>query len=280
MDETTGSAGMTEFLKWLTSGSIKLGTDLFYALLILIVGLKVSRWIRDRIVESSFMKRIDPSVASFISNTLLFALRAGVVALAVVELGVPASMFVTVFGSVGVAVSLAMQGSLSNLAGGLMLLIYHPFKVGDYIRVEENEGTVSQISAFYTTIITLDKRSVLLPNGALTNSTLINCSTQSYRLLDIPCAVAYASNANDVRAVLLRVARMDALVLDEPAPIAPMTSLTDNSMIFTLRVAVRGSDYLAVKWGLTESVKLALDEAGITIPFPQLDVHIQPKQEA
>ena len=266
---------MEELLDWLRSGSIRFGTDLVVAILILVFGLKLSKWLAEKVVSNPLFNRIEPNVRSFLSNTLLLVLRIGVIVATAYRLGVPGTAFVTLFGSVGVALGLAMQGSLSNLAGGLMLLLYRPFVVGDYIIVGESEGTVKQISAFYTTVVTVDNRTVLLPNGTLTNSTMVQCSAEKTRMIEIPCSVAYPSDAERVRAILLETALADGRVLREPKPLAPMTAMKDSAVTFTLRVWVKGADYLSAKWDLTESAKKALDEAGIEIPYPQMDVHLK-----
>jgi len=263
-----------ELMDWLRSGSLKFGTDLIIAIAILAVGLKLSRWVADKAVHNPLFEHFEPNTRSFISSTLLFVLRAAVIACAALRLGVPGTVFITLFGSLGVAVSLATQGTLSNVAGGLMILVNRPFVVGDYIVVGSYEGTVRQISAFYTTIVTADNRTVLLPNGTITNSTMINCSSQPVRMVEIPCSVGYRSDPARVRKVLLDVAENTEGVLTDPAPQAPMTEMGDSALKFTLRAWVRKEDFLAAKWALTEGVKRALDEAGLDIPYPQMDIHV------
>ena len=253
---------------------VQFGLHLLYALIIVIVGFRLAGFLSRRISASRLSKRLSPSVASYISTSSKLVLRVAVLVIAALVLGVPASALVTVIGSAGVAIGLALQGSLSNLAGGLMLLFFHPFGVGDYIKTGSDEGTVQQISAFYTTIVTLDNKRVVLPNGELTNNRLINFSAEPTRMLDLPFSVSYDSSPAHVRSVLLACAAENDLILTDPAPVAPMTAHGDSSLIFNLRVWVNRENYGAVRFAMLESVKLAFDREGIVIPYPQMDVHL------
>lgn len=253
---------------------VQFGLHLLYALIIVVVGFRLAGFLSKRISTSRLSKRLNPSVAGYISASSKLAFRIAVLIIAALIIGVPASALITVIGSAGVAVGLALQGSLSNLAGGLMLLFFHPFGVGDYIKTGSDEGTVQQISAFYTTILTLDNRRVVLPNGELTNSRLINYSAERTRMLDLPFSVAYDSDPAHVRRVLLACAAENEFVLTDPAPAAPMTAHGDSALTFNLRAWVNRENYGAARFALMESVKLAFDREGITIPYPQMDVHL------
>ena len=254
---------------------IQFGLHLLYGILFLAVGLKAAKWLAGRIRRMRLMQRIDPNVASFVSNSSSLVLKVIVLVIAALIIGVPGSAFITLFGSAGVAIGLALQGSLSNLAGGLMLLFFKPFTVGDYIKTDTDEGTVKQISAFYTTILTLDNRRVILPNGELTNKRLINYSAEPTRMLDLPFSVAYDSDPEHVRSVLLRCAAENPHVLSEPAPAAPMTAHGDSAVTFNLRAWVAKENYGAARFGLIESVKTTFDREGISIPYPQMDIHMK-----
>lgn len=265
---------MPTFTEVLTQDLISFGLHLLYALAVAILGMKLAAWLSGRIKRMKLLERIDPSVASFLATTSTLVLRMAVLVAAALILGVPGSAFITLFGSAGVAIGLALQGSLSNLAGGLMLLFFHPFGVGDYIKAGENEGTVTQISAFYTTIRTVDNKRIVLPNGNLTNSTLVNYSAEPTRMLDLPFTVSYDSDPAQVRRVLLETARANPMVLPDPAPIAPMTQHADSALVFSLRAWVARENYKPAEFALLESVKLAFDREGIRIPYPQVDVHL------
>ncbi len=266
---------MEGFTTQLIDDLIQFGLHLLYAILFIIVGMKLAKWLSKRIKNMKLMQRIDPSVASFVSTTSLLVLRALVLIVAALIIGVPGSAFITVFGSAGVAIGLALQGSLSNLAGGLMLLFFRPFSIGDYIKTNADEGTVQQISAFYTTILTLDNRRVILPNGELTNSRLINYSAEPTRMVDLPFSVSYESDPAHVRSVILSCAAENPNVLSEPAPAALMTAHGDSAITFNLRAWVARENYGATRFALMESVKIAFDREGISIPYPQMDVHMK-----
>lgn len=266
---------MPNFTAALMEDLVQFGLHLLYAIVFVIIGLKVARWISTRIKRMKLMEKIDPSVASFVSTSSLLVLRALVLVVAALILGVPGSAFITLFGSAGVAIGLALQGSLSNLAGGLMLLFFRPFSIGDYIKTNDDEGTVQQISAFYTTILTIDNRRVILPNGELTNNRLINCSAEPTRMLDLTFSVASSSDPTLVRSILLTCAAEDPRVLTEPAPAAPMTAHADNAVTFSLRAWVARENYGAARFALIESVKLAFDREGVALPHSQMDVHMK-----
>ena len=266
---------MPEFTSALMEDLVQFGLHLLYAILFTAVGMKAARWLSGRIKRMKLMQHIDPSVASFISNSSLLVLRAAVLVVAALIIGVPGSAFITLFGSAGVAIGLALQGSLSNLAGGLMLLFFRPFSVGDYIRTNSDEGTVKQISAFYTTILTLDNRRVVLPNGELTNSRLINYSAEPTRMLDLAFSVGYECDPAHVRSVLLACVAENPHVLSEPAPAVLMTAFGDSAITFNLRAWVAKENYGTARFALMESVKNAFDREGISIPYPQMDVHMK-----
>lgn len=266
---------MPEFTTALMDDLVQFGLHLFYALIFIVIGFKLARKLASRIKRMKLMDKIDPSVASFISTSSLLVLRILVLIIAALIVGVPGSAFITLFGSAGVAIGLALQGSLSNLAGGLMLLFFHPFGVGDYIKTNTDEGTVQQISAFYTTILTIDNRRIILPNGELTNSRLINYSAEPTRMLDLPFSVSYDSDPAHVRSVLLTCAAANPDVLTEPEPVAPMTAHGESSITFNLRAWVAKENYGKARFALIEEVKLAFDRENISIPYPQMDVHMK-----
>lgn len=245
-----------------------------YAVLIIVVGFRLIRLLSRRMAQGRLAARLNPGVSGFLSNTLTLLMRVGVLVAAALVVGVPGSAFITLFGSAGVAIGLALQGSLSNMAGGLMLLFFHPFVVGDYIKTGENEGTVTQISAFYTSIQTIDNKRIVLPNGSLTNSTLVNFSAEPTRMLDLSFSVGYDSDPAQVRRILLEQATANPMVLPDPAPIAPMTRHGDSALVFNLRAWVARENYKPAEYALLESVKVAFDREGISIPYPQLDVHV------
>lgn len=256
---------MPEIYQTLLQDVTDFGLRLLYAIIIVAAGLQLVKLFSRWLMHSRIAKRIDPSVHSFLSTSLTLALRVAVFIAAALTLGVPGSAFITAFGSAGLAIGLALQGSLSNLAGGLMLLFFRPFSVGDYIKTATNEGTVTQISAFYTTIRTDDCKRIVLPNGSLTNAPLMNYSAEQLRLLDLPFSVAYDADPERVRNLLLAQAIANPHVLSDPAPSAPMTKLTATVAVFNLRVWVAQEHYKSVEADLLENTKRAIDAEGLHI---------------
>lgn len=199
-----------------------------------------------------------------------------VVTTAVNTMGIPLTSIVTLLASAGVAVSLAMQGVLTNLIGGFILLLFKPIKVGEYVKIGDNEGTVKAIGAFYTEMATFDNRHVNLPNGTLTNTAIVNFTREGTRRLDLTFSVGYESDMDQVYEVLRRVAAEEKALLPQPAPEVHLTACGESALDFSIRVWVNSADYWPVNFRLLENGKRALDRAGISIPYPQMDVHVKP----
>jgi len=189
-------------------------------------------------------------------------------------LSIPTASVIAVISSLGLALGLALQGGLSNIAGGIMIVMFRPFQLGDCITTSSETGVVTDIGLFYTTLTSADKRTIVVPNGALTNSMIINFSREENRRVDLEFTVAYGSDIDLVRKVILASAVNHAAVLDDPAPQVLMTAHGDSALVFQLRAWVRNADYWTVKFDLTEDVKRAFDQFEIEIPFPQMDVHV------
>ena len=190
-------------------------------------------------------------------------------------MGIPMTSIITLLGSAGVAISLAMQGALGNLIGGFILLLFKPISVGEYVRIGDNEGTVKAIGAFYTELITFDNRLVHLPNGTLTNTAITNFTRIGTRRLDLTFSVSYESNMDQVYEVLNGVIAEEKALLPDPAPEVHLIKCGDSSLDFTVRVWVQTADYWPVNFRMLDQGKRALDQAGISIPYPQVDVHMK-----
>lgn len=268
---------MSKFLDNLLEQTAPFCIKLVFALIVLIGGLVLTRLLVKLLKKSHGINRLEKSALGFIISFTKISLNVLVIISAAMILGFPAASVVTVLASAGMAIGLAMQGALSNLAGGIMLVIFKPFKVGDYIKTNGNEGTVTDISVFYTTLTMLDNRCVTLPNGTLTNSVIENRTANDMRRIDLTFSVAYSSDIDKVRAVLLDAAKNDEKVLAEPEPIAVLEQQNKSSVDFTLRAWCKTDDYLDTYYRLNEQVKLDFDENKIEIPFEQLDVHIDNK---
>ena len=191
--------------------------------------------------------------------------------------GLDAASIVAVLGSAGVAIGLAVQGSLSNLAGGVLLLILKPFKVGDYIKEDSSgkEGTVTEIQIFYTKLLTFDNQTVILPNGSLANNSLINVSAEPHRRMDIKIGISYKADLKKAKDVLLQVLETDEKTSKDKDRLVFVDELAESAVILGVRCWFAQEDFWSGKWRITENCKLALDEAGIEIPYNQLDVHVK-----
>ncbi len=249
------------------------GLSIIYALIILVVGLKLTKFLISMLKKGKFFGKLDPTASSFIISLLSILLKALVFITAAVVLGIPMTSFITILASCGVAIGLALQGSLANFAGGLMLLIFKPFHVGDYIESNGIEGTVKGISVLYTVITTADNKNVTLPNGNLTNAAVINYSENDNRSISFIFSASYSSEIDTVKRLLLEVSAQNENVLTDPAPAAFVSEHRDSSVVYLLNVWCMTDKFWDVKLSIPEAVKKSFDANGIEIPFPQLDIH-------
>ena len=251
------------------------GVDLLRGLVALAVGLFLVHWVTKLFERYESKMTLEPTLRGFIKNLIRILLYVIVIMTAANTMGIPMTSIVTVLGSAGVAVSLAMQGALGNLIGGFILLLFKPIKAGEYVKIGDNEGTVKSIGAFYTEIVTIDNRLVHLPNGTLTNTAIVNFTREGTRRLDLTFSVGYESDMDQVYEVLNRVVSEEKAIRTEPAPTVNLLKCGDSSLDFTVRVWVNGSDYWPVYFRMLDHGKRALDKAGINIPYPQMDVHMK-----
>lgn len=250
---------------------------LIIAIIVLLVGRKIIKLVRK--IAKRMMEKTswDEGVKQFFDNLLNAFLHFVLIMIVLGKFGITASSVIAVIGSVGLSIGLALQGSLSNFAGGVLILILRPFKVGDYI-VEDthgNEGTVTEIQLFYTKLLTIDNRTVILPNGNLSNCSLTNITQQDKRRIDIIVGISYDADIRQAKNVI------ETLILEETARIPEesysvyVDSLGESAVNIGARVWVKTEDYWETKWRLTENIKYALDENHIEIPYPQMSVHMR-----
>lgn len=251
------------------------GINLLSGIAVLAIGLFLVHWVMKLLERSEDKLKIEPTLKGFIKNIIRILLYALVITTAVSTMGIPLTSIVTLLASAGVAVSLAMQGVLTNLIGGFILLLFKPIKVGEYVKIGDNEGTVKAIGAFYTEMATFDNRHVNLPNGSLTNTAIVNFSREGTRRLDLIFSVAYESDMDQVYEVLNRVVAEEKALLQKPEPSVNLDKCGDSSLDFSVRVWVNAEDYWPVRFRLLDQGKRALDKAGISIPYPQMDVHMK-----
>ena len=257
-------------LEFLTTTGIKL----VVAALIVIVGFWIVKKLVKLLTKAKFYQSLDPSAGRFIFGFVKIALQVVIALTAVAYLGIPMTNIIAVLGSCGLAIGLALQGSLSNFAGGLLLLIFKPFKTGDYIEASGVGGTVRDVTILYTHLTTPDNRHVVIPNGELSNEPIVNYSAEDTRRMDISIGASYNASPALVRSTLLELARADERVLDTPAAVVNVASYGDSAINYTLRLWVKSEHYWDVYNDINNAIKDKLDSKGIEIPFPQIDVHI------
>ena len=253
---------------------LKFGKDLLIAIIILVVGFKLIKLIIKILNKSKGFNKLERSVQTFLKSFISIALKIILFIIAAGVIGIPMTSLITILGSAGIAIGLALQGGLSNIAGGLMILIFKPYKVGDYISYEGTEGTVLDISMFYTKLTTVDNKIVTIPNSNISSSVVIDYTANKKRRIDLDFSVDYKSDIEKVKKVLKDVISEQELVLKDEDIIIWMTKHDDSAIIFSTYSWVKTSDYLKCKAAILEDVKKAFDKNNISIPYPQVDVHL------
>lgn len=273
---------MPDAMETLQSLLVSLGKDAVYlvlrilgALLILIIGSKLIKVFTKRFKKSKFYEKLDAGLAGFAVSTVKIGLYILLILSLLWVLGIETASVLALFTAGGVAISLAFQGAVSNLAGGVMILLFRPFRVGDFIEAAGVSGTVKEISVLYTIVITPDNKRITVPNGALTNSVVIDYSAEKTRRVDLKVTAAYSTDIDTVTELLLEKAKEHPLVLQDPAPAALLTAQGASALEFALRVWCKNEDYWTVNGDLGVALKKAFDEKGIEIPYPQIDVHMK-----
>ena len=247
-------------------------------LVLTVVVLLIGLWLIKRVIKlmNNGMERssTEPTLAKFLGNLVSIGLKALLLISVASMIGIETTSFIAVLGAAGLAIGLALQGTLANFAGGVLVLLFRPFKVGDFVEAQGVTGTVAEIQIFNTVIKTGDNKHIIVPNGAISNGIITNFSTEATRRVDFVFGIGYDDDIAKAKAILERLATEDSRSLADPAPLVVVSELADSSVNFTVRVWVNAADYWGLYFDLTEQVKLTFDQEGISIPFPQSDVHI------
>lgn len=264
-----------QFLEELPQKAWNLGVRILLAVIFLIIGIWVIKLLRRLVKKSLNRAGADVGVVQFLDSFLKVCLYVVLGFMIAGSFGLDAASVVAVVGSAGVAVGLALQGSLSNFAGGVLILLLKPFKVGDYIKEDSkgNEGTVTDIEMFYTKLLTFDGKTIVLPNGTLANTSLVNYTAANYRRLDLQVGISYDSDIRKAKEILNGLLDENPLVLKDKDKIVVVDDLADSAVIIGVKCHVRTEDYWTLRGELLEKIKLFFDKEEISIPFPQLDVH-------
>ena len=253
--------------------------QLIIAVLVLVVGSRLIKWVQKILKKSMEKHSVDPGVMTFLLSLIKYALYFVLILVILSTFGITTGSVVAVLGSAGLTVGLALQGSLQNFAGGVLLLVLKPFQVGDYIIDNGSgmEGKVDSITIYYTRLVTIDNQVIMIPNGSLTTNSIVNVTKMDKRRVNLTVGVSYGSNLEQVKKVLTSVIEEEPLWLKEEPSNVYVSELGDSSVIMGVFLWVKAENYWEVKWRMTENIKLALDANDISIPFPQLEVQIQGK---
>lgn len=260
---------------WLTTNGLSFCVSLLGALAFLFIGFWVSKLIVKALRKMMVRKNSDPGLISFVTSLANIALKIMIIISVMGMVGIQMTSFIAVLGAAGIAVGMALQGTLSNFASGVMILIFKPYKVDDYIEANGVAGVVKEIQIFNTIITTVDNKTIIVPNGSLATNTLTNYSKQPIRRVDWTVGVSYGTDFNVAKESIMRILNADSRVLKDPEIFVSISSLSDSSVDIVVRVWVNSPDYWDVYFDFYNTVYAKFNEEGISFPFPQMDVHIK-----
>ena len=277
-DLTPGA--LQQLLQSITPSLTKLVFNIVISIIIFFIGKKLIGFLLKLLDKFLAKTSIDVGVAKFLSSAARTCMYAILIFMIVGQLGVNTASIVTVMGAAGLAISMSLQGSLANVAGGILILLMKPFRVGDYVMTSFGDGTVQAIGLVYTTITTVDNRVLTIPNGTLANSAVTDASMMPERRLDISVGISYDSDIRRAKEIMEEVYRSCPAVIADKGINVHVSSLGDSAVVIEAFGWVPGSEFLSSKWYVTEEIKLRFDEGGIKIPYPQMDVHLDTVEKA
>ena len=271
-DLTPGA--LQQFFQSITPSLTKLLFNIIVSIIIFLIGRKLIGFLLKLLDKFLAKTSIDVGVSKFLLSAARTCMYAILIFMIVGQLGVNTASIVTVMGAAGLAISMSLQGSLANVAGGILILLMKPFRVGDYVMTSFGDGTVQAIGLVYTTITTVDNRVLTIPNGTLANSAVTDASMMPERRLDISVGISYDSDIRKAKEIMEEVYRSCPAVIVDKGINVHVSSLGDSAVVIEAFGWVPGSEFLSSKWYVTEEIKLRFDEGGIKIPYPQMDVHL------
>jgi len=272
--EALQGADVNMIIEFLQTDGLAFGIDLGLALLIFFVGRFAVRMLVRMISKGMQKNNVDKTLEKFICNLVNSALLIVVIIAAIGQVGIQTTSFIAIFGAAGLAVGLALQGSLSNFASGVLIVLFRPYKVGDFVEAAGITGTVEQVQIMTTVFKTGDNKQVIVPNSQIMDSIITNYSANNTRRIDMVIGVSYDDDLDKVRKTLEEIIAADDRVLKDPPPKIAVSELAESSVNFIVRSWVATADYSAVKWDMTEAIKKRFDKESISFPFPQRDVHL------
>ena len=256
---------------------VQFGKNVLLAIIVYFVGRFIIKYAIKALRAVTQKRKVEASLTSFLNSLVSISLNLILAIIIIGILGIDTSSFLAVFASAGIAVGVALSGMLQNFAGGVLILMLKPYKVGDYIEAQGFAGTVREIQIFSTVLDTMDNQTIIIPNGPLATGSLKNSTKAPTRRIDLDVEVAYGTDPDEVRQVLMNVINADERIMQSGvfAPFIPMTTMSTSSIVFQMRIWVKATDYWPVRFDTTEKVYKELGKAGIEIPFQQMDVHIK-----
>ena len=271
---TITSEMVNEFIAKALNASIDLGGRILAALIIFIIGKILVNWANKLFAKMLEKRKVEPSIQSFLKSIVNITLLVLLFLAVIGKLGIELTSFAALLASAGVAIGMALSGNLSNFAGGVIILVFRPYKVGDYIEASTGAaGTVTDIQIFHTVLTTPDNKVVFAPNGAMSGAVVTNYSRKDTRRVDFLFGVEYGTDFNQAKSIIMEVINKDSRILKDPAPFVELGALADSSVNITVRVWVNAADYWAVNFDMNKNVYATFNEKGISFPFPQLTVH-------
>ena len=250
------------------------GLQVVGAILALIIGLWIIKALTGSVGRLMEKRQVDESLRSFLRSLINILLKVMLIIVIASMIGIPMTSFIAILGAAGLAVGLALSGTLQNFAGGVMILLFKPFKVGDYIDAQGYTGTVKEIQIFNTILKTPDNKTVIIPNGGLSTSAMVNFSTESTRRVDFTFGIAYGDDTEKTKTVLMQIINEDKRILKDPEPFIAISELADSSVNFVVRVWADSGDYWPIYFDMQDKVYNTFNKEGLNIPFPQMDVHL------
>ena len=265
---------MEELTKEIQTIFTAYGLIVLGALATLVIGIWIAKWLAKTSGKLLDKRSVDPALTKFATSLLKITLIIFVIISAISQIGIETTAFIAIIGAAGLAIGFALQGSLSNFASGVMLIIFKPIKVGDYIEGGGAAGSVETIGIFVTTLVTPDNKVIYIPNSTLTGSNIVNYSVKDTRRVDMVFGIGYSDDIDKAKSTIQSVLESDSRILKDPAPKIVVSELADSSVNFNVRPWVNSADYWGVYFDITEQIKKKFDEQNISIPFPQRDIHM------
>jgi len=276
-EESTLSKGeelMETVAQWLLQEGINIGKAILMALIIFVVGKWIAGAIKNKLRSTMEKRNVDPALISFGTSIIYYVLMIAVVLAAVQQVGFQTTSLVAVLGAAGLAVGLALQGSLSNFASGVLIIMFRPFKIGDFIDAGGQAGVVQEIGVLVTIMKTPDNKKIIQPNSAIMSGAIVNVTANDTRRVDMTVGVSYSDDLDKVQNIILDVLNADSRVLQDPAPQVVVAEMADSSVNFNVRPWCATGDYWGVFFDFQKTIKQRLDQEGVSIPFPQQDVYM------